>query len=475
MCGLPLSSLAPLALHFCLTAYLALHLAHAALHRQQEGEQGQATLQPQPLAPTTAPHAPLATDPNTEYAQPCAVCPAPGPCLWGSCPVHVLYLGPQVELDMLDTFSELPMLLPGVRLHLHFIGPHVPPHLHGTQMRLRPPPPQQERGAQQLQQVLGGPVQWPVVADPTEPGPPPSTLSHVNAVDMLSWATLLDRVLGGGQGEVPAAVVTHSPGGTIAAPTSGLGSVEVTQQAGVGAAGGARGGGEGGHSAHHHYAEALRATSASAPPPDHASATPLPLVPPDHAGATPLPSVSDTSCCGAAESPGGSSSQPLLLISFWSGCLHDLYEQHLVRRYGLSRANSVIVAPNAGLAAYNSWQPSLQLLQRQGVGMARLLVTDYCEEALVRAQLMMEQAQLAQPGLAPGSGPHGAVPAGLVCHAETGGSSDAGLCGGGGARGGALSLRPPLSLSAHRCSTRSGSCFRAVRRETGCLRSATVS
>ncbi|GLI67805.1 hypothetical protein VaNZ11_012093 [Volvox africanus] len=47
--------------------------------------------------------------------------------------VDVLYLGPQAELDQLDTFAVLlPLLPPGCTLRLHMVGPDVPDNLHGA-------------------------------------------------------------------------------------------------------------------------------------------------------------------------------------------------------------------------------------------------------------------------------------------------------------------------------------------------------
>ncbi|GLC70299.1 hypothetical protein PLESTF_000956600 [Pleodorina starrii] len=47
--------------------------------------------------------------------------------------VDVLYLGPQSELDQLDTFAcLLPLLPPCCTLRLHMVGPDVPDHMHGT-------------------------------------------------------------------------------------------------------------------------------------------------------------------------------------------------------------------------------------------------------------------------------------------------------------------------------------------------------
>lgn len=41
---------------------------------------------------------------------------------------------------MLDTFLELAHLLPAVRLHIHMVGPHVPSHLHASTLQLQAPP-----------------------------------------------------------------------------------------------------------------------------------------------------------------------------------------------------------------------------------------------------------------------------------------------------------------------------------------------
>lgn len=58
--------------------------------------------------------------------------------------------GPKGELAMLPAFTELAMLLPDHQLHIQFIGPDIPEHLHHQTCRIADqgagPQPQQARG-----------------------------------------------------------------------------------------------------------------------------------------------------------------------------------------------------------------------------------------------------------------------------------------------------------------------------------------
>ncbi|KAF5837053.1 hypothetical protein DUNSADRAFT_4886 [Dunaliella salina] len=66
------------------------------------------------------------------------------------------------------------------------------------------------------------------------------------------------------------------------------------------------------------------------------------------------------------------------------GCLHGQQGRGLA---GAPLGNvAMVFAPNAGLAAYPSWLPTLQLLAVPGS--PPLVVTDFCEEALVKSQLV---------------------------------------------------------------------------------------
>ncbi|KAL6751329.1 hypothetical protein V8C86DRAFT_3142247 [Haematococcus lacustris] len=104
-----------------------------------------------------------------------------------------------------------------------------------------------------------------------------------------------------------------------------------------------------------------------------------------------------------------------VLVVFWHGCLHEVEEEvadwlphqplnsagplpsvPVFARGILHRANCLALAPNAGLPVYPSWLPSLQRLALTGSPL--LLLTDYCEEAMLRAQHLLSALV---PALAP--------------------------------------------------------------------------
>ncbi|XP_024520915.1 zinc finger MYND domain-containing protein 15 isoform X2 [Selaginella moellendorffii] len=65
---------------------------------------------------------------------------------------------------------------------------------------------------------------------------------------------------------------------------------------------------------------------------------------------------------------------PTVSVSLWKGLYHDVHHQ-------ISRADFV-VAFNAGIAAYITWRPTIELLLTMEVP---VFVTDFCEEACVLA------------------------------------------------------------------------------------------
>ncbi|KAI4314264.1 hypothetical protein L6164_027191 [Bauhinia variegata] len=57
----------------------------------------------------------------------------------------------------------------------------------------------------------------------------------------------------------------------------------------------------------------------------------------------------------------------------WRGFYHDRYRDIVQDSFP-----NMIIAPNAGIAAYSSWLPSIELMEKIKVP---VIFTDYCEEA----------------------------------------------------------------------------------------------
>ncbi|CAA0833685.1 zinc ion binding [Striga hermonthica] len=69
-----------------------------------------------------------------------------------------------------------------------------------------------------------------------------------------------------------------------------------------------------------------------------------------------------TSCCSYA-----------VKLQLHAGCYHDCYGELLK-----DSLPHIILAPNAGIAAYTSWVPTLEVIKQMHVP---LVLSDYCEEA----------------------------------------------------------------------------------------------
>ncbi|KAF3331949.1 Zinc finger MYND domain-containing protein 15 [Carex littledalei] len=90
----------------------------------------------------------------------------------------------------------------------------------------------------------------------------------------------------------------------------------------------------------------------------------------------------DDCCCKSSSnnpSKNSSSLKGTLTIKLRKGLYHDRYSD-IIRE---SKPN-IIVAPNAGIAAYSTWLPTLEKIKRMGVP---AIFTDYCEEAANLASL----------------------------------------------------------------------------------------
>ncbi|GAX80081.1 hypothetical protein CEUSTIGMA_g7519.t1 [Chlamydomonas eustigma] len=283
--------------------------------------------------------------------------------------VHVLFLGPREELCTLTLLQELKLLLSGypIVLHIHFIGPEVPCTFHGQEVTLPsafPPSslcrPTNKEDSQSLPCNIHEPVTLmssacdmtrlhaEVPISPEAEGQPPSSLlsTEVENREDDPWGCWMKDVLG--------------PSGCTSRKQCGK-------------------------------SQSTRETED------------LQLVPSSSSWIR--------SCDGEQRSIeqeagafGGhqrwgwlSADEGQMHVSFWSGCLHEVYGSIRVR-YPLTVDNTMLFAPNAGLAAYTSWIPTLRAIFEKTnrdslatVGLHELsgicsVFTDYSREALHQAQ-----------------------------------------------------------------------------------------
>ncbi|XP_010043830.2 zinc finger MYND domain-containing protein 15 isoform X3 [Eucalyptus grandis] len=87
---------------------------------------------------------------------------------------------------------------------------------------------------------------------------------------------------------------------------------------------------------------------------------------------------SDTDCdCKSTSSQGSKSLDTAydstVILQLRRGCYHDIY-----RNISEESFPHLIVAPNAGIAAYSSWLPTIELIHKMNVP---AVFSDYCEEA----------------------------------------------------------------------------------------------
>ncbi|KAJ4799484.1 Zinc finger MYND domain-containing protein 15 [Rhynchospora pubera] len=89
----------------------------------------------------------------------------------------------------------------------------------------------------------------------------------------------------------------------------------------------------------------------------------------------------DCSCKSSYDnsSQNSSSFKGTLTLKLRKGLYHDLYSD-----ITMDTKPDIIVAPNAGIAAYSTWLPTLELIK--GMGLPAVF-TDYCEEAAYLASL----------------------------------------------------------------------------------------
>ena len=306
-------------------------------------------------------------------------------------PLHILFLGPRKELLALPALQELRELLPAsiATIWVHFVGPDVPSAWHGleaslpSRATLHPPPVLLPLGVQpsavrsDLSAGREGPA--PVSSEGAAPAADGRSegvviapfVSHSGGCligdrgingdgdgddeedgeDMLCWREWMQRVRCGQR------------------LSSGSGSGESEDEEEDGASSWA-GQGAGGS-----VDPATSPAPASLPAPASTSAP------------ASLPAPASTSAPSSTPAPAAlpaleslPSEQPQLRMSFWQAHLHEIYPD-LARRYGLGPHNTVAYAPNAGLAAYPSWLPTMRLLLHPGARDEAMARTGAREEA----------------------------------------------------------------------------------------------
>ncbi|GBF98797.1 hypothetical protein Rsub_11379 [Raphidocelis subcapitata] len=140
-----------------------------------------------------------------------------------------------------------------------------------------------------------------------------------------------------------------------------------------------------------------------------------------------------------AELPGGRLTRGLT-VALWHGSFHSVQAAWARRRAAGGEgaraipagAPHLVFAPNAGLPAFESWRPTLQLLAAGGrargddegggggAGAPPFVATDYCEEAAHQSQLLL-QALLPPSGAPPGAAPLAAAVNPFRCPVPAGG------------------------------------------------------
>ncbi|KAL2621152.1 hypothetical protein R1flu_001357 [Riccia fluitans] len=83
------------------------------------------------------------------------------------------------------------------------------------------------------------------------------------------------------------------------------------------------------------------------------------------------PKCSDEDCLCKTSFGSESRRCSRVTVKLWRGLYHDRYSD-------MESSPQFIFAPNAGLAAFSSWQPTLKLISRSGIP---AIFSDYCEEA----------------------------------------------------------------------------------------------
>ena len=373
--GLPAASPVALVLHWVLTLYLGImtadDLAQGGLltpggqqgGRQRGQQRGPLASQRQDCQESGGGKRPCVAEETEEIKN----------------PLHILFLGPREELRALPALRELRELLPAsiATIWVHFVGPDVPSAWHGleaslpSRATLHPPPVLLPLGVQPSS----------VRSDLSAGGEGPAPVSSEGAAPAAD---------GRSEGVVIAPFVSHSGGCLIgdrgingdgdgddeedgeAMPCwrewmrrvrcsqrlssgSGSGESEDEEEDGASSWAGQGAGGSVDPAASPAPASLPAPASTSAP-----SSTPAPAA---------LPALESLP-----------SEQPQLRMSFWQAHLHEIYPD-LARRYGLGPHNTVAYAPNAGLAAYPSWLPTMRLLLHPGARDEAMARTGAREEA----------------------------------------------------------------------------------------------
>lgn len=94
--------------------------------------------------------------------------------------------------------------------------------------------------------------------------------------------------------------------------------------------------------------------------------------------------ISKYSCCNGDECVCKLASEDVILgaqtgitsaltLKLWQGFYHDRYRDIIKNSFP-----HLVIAPNGGIAAYSSWLPSIELIEKIDVP---AVFTDYCEEA----------------------------------------------------------------------------------------------
>ncbi|KAL6896716.1 hypothetical protein ACP4OV_007288 [Aristida adscensionis] len=84
---------------------------------------------------------------------------------------------------------------------------------------------------------------------------------------------------------------------------------------------------------------------------------------------------SDESCCCKSLNGSEGPSCTAVTLKLWKGFYHERFKDIMK---GKDSNPSLIFAPNAGVAAYPSWMPSIEIIKGTGIP---AIFTDFCEEA----------------------------------------------------------------------------------------------
>ncbi|KAF7829416.1 zinc finger MYND domain-containing protein 15 [Senna tora] len=98
-------------------------------------------------------------------------------------------------------------------------------------------------------------------------------------------------------------------------------------------------------------------------------------------------SISQYACCNEDECVcklSGENVTSAVTLQLWRGFYHDRYRDIVKDKDSFPH---LVIAPNAGVAAYSSWLPSIELMKKMNMP---VVFTDYCEEACHLAACCIE-------------------------------------------------------------------------------------